>query len=398
MKQNGFILRGDSASQKYIMQANLRLLDLLKYAEFTYMTDPSDNPYDFEDSIQNENEYYQRRVEETRVKEIHKYIRNSILSSEVNRIALFPTTILLAAHWDTMDALEIGDVLDIERFYDEILSLYIVDGQHRLYSLKTLYEAVAFSTNRNDKAIKEYLESYYVNSMILINFDLWEQAKVFADVNFNQKKVNKSIYYSIFGMHVPEGTDDVTHTNIYIAHQLVRYLNTNKESPLFHSIKMLGVGGGFISQAFFADALIKNFHPRGIWYLDPERDLSKDNYYYMAAEIMDYFDIIKDKLSTVWPQSTDQSTSILLKTTGIGALLWIMAHIHKTQVPANIRQLMKTNYDDAKQQYREIVSKCIEKIRPEAESLFSVNGMYGGSGGKGLEGNLRKKLQEIVDA
>ena len=80
------------------------------------------------------------------------------------------------------------------------------------------------------------------------------------------------------------------------------------------------------------------------------------------------------------------------------ALLWVMAHIHKTQVPANIRQLMKTNYDDAKQQYREIVSKCIEKIRPEAESLFSVNGMYGGSGGKGLEGNLRKKLQEIVDA
>ena len=85
MKQNGFILRGDSASQKYIMQANLRLLDLLKYAEFTYMTDPSDNPYDFEDSIQNENEYYQRRVEETRVKEIHKYIRNSILSSEGDR-------------------------------------------------------------------------------------------------------------------------------------------------------------------------------------------------------------------------------------------------------------------------------------------------------------------------
>ena len=397
MKQIGFILRGDSKSQKYVMQANLRLLDLLEYAEFTYMTDPSDNPYDLEGTKKSENEYYQRRIEVPRVKEIQKYIRNSILSSEISKIALFPTTILLAAHWET-NALNVGDVLDVENFYKEVISLYIVDGQHRLYSLMTLYKSVVDSTQEDDIVIRDYLESYHVNSMILINFDLWEQAKVFADVNFNQKKVNKSIYYSIFGMHVPEGTDDVTHTNIYIAHQLVRYLNTNPQSPLYHCIKMLGVGNGYISQAFFADALIKNFHPRGIWYLDPDRDISKDNYYYMAAEIMDYFDIIKTKLASMWPQSLEQTTSILLKTTGIGALLWLMAYIHRTQLSGELRQKMKTSYDEVKDRYRMIVSRNIEKIESEAESLFSINGMYGGSGGRGIEGNLRKRLQEIVDA
>lgn len=397
MKQIGFILRGDSASQKYILQANLRLLNLLEHAEFTYMTDPSDNPYDIVGTKINENKYYQRRVDESRVKEIQKYIRTSILSSEVNKISLFPTTILLAAQWEN-ENLEVGDIFEVEKFYEEITSLYIVDGQHRLYSLQTLYETVISSIKEDDIKVKDFLESYYVNSTILVNFDLWEQAKVFADVNFNQKKVNKSIYYSIFGMHVPEGTDDMTHTNIYIAHQLVRFLNTNRESPLYHSIRMLGIGEGYVSQAFFADALIKNFHPRGIWYLDPERDMSKDNYYYMAAETMDYFGIIKDKLDNMWPKSTTQETSILLKTTGVGALLWIMAHIHRTQLSAELQQKMKYDYDSVREKYRSIVSKNIEKIQPEAESLFSVNGMYGGSGGKGLEGNLRKRLQEIVDA
>lgn len=399
MIDKGYIMRGDSHSQKFVMQANLHLLELLQHVEFTYMTEPSDNPYGMMDNQTNANEYYQRRIDHARVRGICDYIRKAILSSsEVGGIALFPTTILLAAHWED-GALSVGKELEIQPIYQQISPLLVVDGQHRLYSLKTLYESVRYSLLDEDLQIKDYLESYVFNCTILINFDLWEQAKVFADVNFNQKKVSKSVYYSIFGMHVPADTDDVTHTSIYISHQLVRYMNTYTESPLYHCIKMLGTGQGYISQAFFADSLMNNFHPRGIWYLDPDRDVSKDNYYYMAAELMDFWKLVKNTFNQLWPSPEKKDNpSIIMKTTGVGALLWLMAYIHRVKLPIGLHEKLISNYDSVRDQYCQIVSSVLQKIQPESERLFSINGMYGGSGGKGQEGKLRKELERIVNS
>lgn len=396
MESKGYILRGDNESQKFIMQANLRMVDLLRYAEFTYMTEPDDNPYDYAiNQRDKENEFYQRRIEQTRIKEIVRYIKSAIFSSsDVQRIALFPTTILLAAHWDGED-LSVGQSIDVGRFYEGIKSLYIVDGQHRLFSLKSLYDDVCYSLSEEDLPIKRYLESYYLNCSILINFDLWEQARVFADVNFNQKPVKKSLYYSIFGMHVPEDSDDLTHTNIYIAHQLVRYVNTTKGSPLYRCIKMLGVGDGYVSQAFFADALIRHFQPRGIWYSNP--DEKKSNYYYMAAETLDFFDVIKATLHEYWPRKGEPISSILLKTTGVGALIWLMGYIHKSKLSPDVQNAIPQNYDSVRSVYREIITKNINKLLPYAEKLFSMKGDFGGTGGKGQETELRKAIREIID-
>ena len=324
-----------------------------------------------------------------------RYIKLAITSSsDVQRITLFPTTILLAAHWDGED-LFVGQSVDVGRFYDGIKSLYIVDGQHRLYSLKTLYDEVSYGLFEEDLSIKGYLESYYLNCSILINFDLWEQARVFADVNFNQKPVKKSLYYSIFGMHVPEDSDDLTHANIYIAHQLVRYVNTTKGSPLYRCIKMLGTGEGYVSQAFFADALIRHFQPRGIWYSNP--DETKSNYYHMAAETLDFFDVIKKTLRDYWPKQGEAVSSILLKTTGVGALIWLMGDLHKTKLAPEIQDAMPKSYDSVRLAYKESIEKYINKIQPQAERLFSMKGDFGGTGGKGQEAELRRAIQEIID-
>lgn len=399
MSNKGYILRGDAESQKFVMQANLNLIGLLDHVVFTYMIEPTDDPYEEFECRERKDEYYQRMVDLDRVKEICKYIRKAILSSatDINSIALFPTTILLAANIEKSELKESKEY-DMTEFYRDMDSLLIIDGQHRLYSLKTLYEQVKNGDNDEDFAIKKYLENFTINCTIFINFDLWEQAKVFADVNFNQKKVSKSLYYSIYGMHMPVGMDDLKYSSIYIAHQLVRYVNTYSKSPLCGCIKMLGTGEGYVSQAFFVDALIRNFQPRGIWYLDPERNVSEDNYYYMAAELIDFWSIIKEKLGSMWPSIDKEQTSLLLKTTGVGSLLWLMAYIHKTKLSADLIRLMKSDYDAASDQYCMIVSALIEKIVPKSTGLFSVNGMFGGSGGKGQEGKLRKELQRLVDA
>ena len=65
-----FVLNGDIESQKLILQANIPFVELYKRARFTYMEDPTNDPYDETDNVP-VNEYYQRRVDEERVKNFY---------------------------------------------------------------------------------------------------------------------------------------------------------------------------------------------------------------------------------------------------------------------------------------------------------------------------------------
>ena len=249
MEMKVYVLSGDVDSQKLILQANIPFMELYKRAIFSYMSDPTDDPYLEEDKTPR-NEFYQRRVDEHRVKEIKKYIRSSILSQkDGQRVAvIFPTAMLLAASSITDNALKMGDVYDMNDVINEYEDFYIVDGQHRLFSMKALYDELKgglFTTTEDDYII-EYLESYKFNCSILLNYDLWEQAQVFADVNFNQKKVSASLYYSIYGMNYSSDPADWKRNYLYITHQLVKVLNANELSPLKGFVKMLGSGTGFI--------------------------------------------------------------------------------------------------------------------------------------------------------
>ena len=397
--ETGYILRGDQESQKFVMQANLRFVDLCRYAEFTYMSDPALDPYrdtsDLELEQKHSEAFYQRQVEPKRVSVIIAYIRKMILSeSNIDSMSLFPTALLLAAHWE-MDQLNENKLCNIGSFYNEISSLYVVDGQHRLFSLKQLYEEVKNKQDADSERIRLYLETYTFNCMVLLNYDLWEQAKVFADVNFNQKSVNKSLYYSIFGMPENQTTDDIKKSNIFIAHQLTRYVNLEPTSPLYHSIKMLGTGKGFISQAFFADALIKNFHSRGIW---AKEGIGRDNYHYIATELTDFFSEVKEIFNDQWPDEDGQHRSIITKTTGIGALLWIMAQLHERYLPTALIAAMRNDYNqNVRVEYRKIIKNQLIKIYPYRKDLFAIGGKYGSSGGRGQETALRKEMISIIE-
>ena len=400
----GFILRGDNHSQKFVMQANLRFVDLCKYAEFTYMSDPTLDPYRIEgrksyiESKSGEG-FYQREVDKRRVGEIVAYIKKMILSTaSVDNMSLFPTALLLAAHWEEEDGnkLQVGCDCRLDNFYQNVNSLYIVDGQHRLSSLKRLYAEVYEKYDSESLQIKSYLEAYVFNCMVLLNYDLWEQAKVFADVNFNQKSVNKSLYYSIFGMPENQDVQDLKKSNIFIAHQLTKYMNSEPHSPLYHCIKMLGTGQGYISQAFFADSLIKNFQPRGIWEMNSDAD--RKNYRYMAIELCDFFEVVKKVFADMWPSEDGVHKSILTKTTGIGVLIWIMAYIHKVILPNDLITAMPNDYTEKdRAQYKDIIRLQMMKVYPYREKLFAIGGMYGSTGGKGQEASLRKEMQRIID-
>lgn len=390
MKAN--VLSGDEKSQKLLLQACIPFVDLKDNARFFYREDPAQNPY--KPKTGKEDEYYQRKIDENRVKNIKKYIGNAILNDyKRQKIAvIFPTAMLLAFTNDDTDY-KIGECADLQMPQD----FYIVDGQHRLYSMMQLYKDVTgMLLTDEDKIIKEYLEKYKFNCTIMMNFDTWEQAQVFAEVNFNQKRVSRSLYYDIYGMNYSDNSADKEKNFIYISHNLVKFMNTYEKSPFYHKIKMLGTGKGFVSQACMAEALMRHMSsPLGIWFVDFSRIIGKPHYRYMAVELVSFYHVVEECFRDYWPLYNEHR-SILSKTTGVGAMIRLMGYIHVRFLDDEIKKGLMDAEDYLNKPYMDVIRNVFEPLRKEANNLFSFKGSFSGTGGKGLELSLYNEMCHIL--
>lgn len=390
MKVN--VLSGDEKSQKLLLQACVPFIDLKDNARFFYREDPAQSPY--KQRSGKEDEYYQRRIDQNRVKSIKKYISTAILNDyRQQKVAvIFPTAMLLAFTIDDTK-FQTGDIPELSMPQD----FYIVDGQHRLYSMMELYKDVSGVLPSNeDKIIKEYLERFRFNCTIMMNFDTWEQAQVFAEVNFNQKRVSRSLYYDIYGMNYSENFADKEKNFIYISHKLVKFMNTNPDSPFYHKIKMLGAGKGLVSQACMAEALMRHMSsPQGIWYVDFSSIVGVPKYRYMAAELISFYSVVKECFSDFWPIGNEHR-SILSKTTGVGAMIRLMGYIHVRYLNDNIRKMLHEEEGYLCFPYIKEVSDVLSALKDEEESLFSFKGKFCGTGGKGLELALYNEMCRVL--
>ncbi len=346
---------------------------------------------------------YQRKVDEKRLKKIKQHIEKCYEMSKKKDSSpspLFPTSIVLAFDYDgednifTTKILEPGKFVTISELPEDIM---VVDGQHRIMAMKNLLDEKSY-----DEGLSRFIKDFHFNCSILLNYDLWEQAQVFATVNFNQKSVTKSLFYEIYGIEGPSGeAESIPKQNeIYAAHQLTRYLNTAESSPLKGRIKMLGRGKGNISQAAVVEALLKHLKISGIWQdlvedLRANRDSKKINY--IARELLLYFSAIRDTFGEYWPADNDKKVSVILKTTGIAALLRFLADLH-----ANLREDLlkglKENYNDPAivKELKDYFKKQLDRVRPYGGKLFSKeNGAFNGSGGGGLQKRLYEALYDF---
>lgn len=167
----------------------------------------------------------QRPLNEKRL----KAIANFIMSDEMS----FPTSILIAANIDS-DGKIIEDVekrwnikpTDFSDVYTLIIpenvSSLIIDGQHRLNAF-----------NYADSSCKD------IELVCSIFLDLPNpyQAYLFATINGNQKRVDKSLALELFGYDVdtePQDTWSPEKLSVF----LTRKLNFSKKSPLYQRIKL----------------------------------------------------------------------------------------------------------------------------------------------------------------
>jgi DGQHR domain-containing protein len=115
----------------------------------------------------------------------------------------------------------------------------VIDGQHRIAGLENLEPGKSF----------DVIVSIFVGS------DISDQAYIFATVNLEQTKVNKSLAYDLFELAR-------TRSPFRTCHNIAVALDTFDTSPFFERIKRLGVARldrpkETLTQATFVDGLIR---------------------------------------------------------------------------------------------------------------------------------------------
>lgn len=191
----------------------------------------------------------QRIEDEKRQREISDFIGTEE--------AAFPNTIILGANYDEEgNYIQSADSWHVEddgngslklKIPSKIKMASIIDGQHRLRSFRY--------------ADPDRKKDFELICSIYLDLPIPYHAYLFSTINFNQKKVDKSLAYNLFGFDI-EATDPKAWVPETLAVSIARRLNIGV-GPLKGAISLGVVGGGVeshefnISMATIVDGLLK---------------------------------------------------------------------------------------------------------------------------------------------
>ncbi len=164
----------------------------------------------------------QRELKKDRTRKISQYVNGTRTT--------FPNSIILSANFD-----ESGNFIDDDllRWRIEGNSLVmptslavasIIDGQHRIDGFRESFD------NEIDPQDMDLLCS------VFIDLPAPDQAEIFATINYNQQKVDKSLAYQLFGYSLDKETSDKWAPDSLAIH-LSRILNADEDSPFQRVIK-----------------------------------------------------------------------------------------------------------------------------------------------------------------
>lgn len=194
-----------------------------------------------EQVIRSSAEAYQRPIISKKISELAEYYH---LCAELNTLPSIPGSVLLVAD-RRLDFAPNGR----DRFYGtlniptEAGILRVLDGQHRLLALHQMQaDPLVAGGGRS-------LKDFYVPTVIFDFLPPDHAVEMFVTINAKHTRLNPSHIISLAGRRLYK--DEW----LAAAHDIIRALNEDKESPLMGQIKVLGVGPGKVSQAALADEI-----------------------------------------------------------------------------------------------------------------------------------------------
>lgn len=406
--------------------SKVKFYELEEIVRFTARVEEKTDPLSSESEINKvriENErFYQRLKSDKRTDKIEQFIigeaikeyRNKRGLSNVQSLGLFPTSTLIAVNtFDSKTKKEYEEdyYLEEKKYNNQITLCYeennviylpkgekialIVDGQHRIAALKNLYYRINEDLKYKGKSVsklvdnsffpflRDRIKNFEILCTLLINFDVYEQGEIFASVNFNQKPVDRSLYYDIFG-----SSPRTERNELKLAHDLVGHLNYNEDSVLRGLIDMLGDKNGIVSQSAMMENIMKLFGRGKVWnelYLDYRAEGNK--YKYIGQFLRLYFRQINESFKDYWPKEgvvkTNDYHSVLIKTTGMGAFIRLINDVYPVANP---------DHGNDKEKIKKELKAIFSRIESKKDFYFDSKSTFVKGAGQGLQAKLYKQL------
>lgn len=265
----------------------------------------------------NSNEGIQRQLSQSRLNSIADYCSDPD--------AIFPTPIVISIYPNEKITLDRDkhiinfpekDEIGSEQYFGEV-----IDGQHRLWGIKRSLD----------------IDKFNLPVVLMFDLTLEEKAYVFSTINSNQTKVPPSLIFDLFDVSTLRSPQKT-------AHQIARSLNSDRDSPFYNRLKMLGVKQdgqdmATLSQGIFVKELLKLISR------DPDQDyrciknnipLEEDDRYvfrrFFLKEddpvilkiIFNCFNALKNIFYEEWSCPTN---NILWKSTGFGGVMRAMTFL-----------------------------------------------------------------------
>jgi DNA sulfur modification protein DndB len=256
---------------------------------------------------------YQRLIKKNRLKQIHTFIDE--------KKGYFPNSIIISIdtgkkgrlNFDRADTQVKSTISDLGILHlpKKYRSVYIIDGQHRLYGYaNSIYK----STNT-------------IPVVAFVDLDRSEQVRLFMDINENQKAVSKNLRLTL-------NADLLWTSESYLdqfkalSSRIAIFLGESRLSPLFNKIS-IGEDKKIITSEAIVNALKKsNFLGKvsknkieklGTFYKG-DLDTSYEN---LSKYLMISFDYLKENLKEEW----ESEDSILIINKGIFAIIKLLSDI-----------------------------------------------------------------------
>lgn len=282
---------------------------------------------------------YQRMVNKRRIEDIRNFIASKGYFSN-NVIANFKQSPKFIKT-DIVEGIEYG-VLTLPAFYQ---SLWIIDGQHRLFGYSNTGEA------------KDHL----IPVLAFQGLNEEKQGKLFIDINYNQKSVDQNLLWDLYG-DIYYQSKDPEEKLLYMISMIGKKLNSTKSSPFFNYIYVPSMNesgpGVNIKLTTFGVRLQKGSFLKG------QKDLFKDSNEntidFATKRIIEYFNILKSFNSKDWGKGDD---GFLRSNIGIHSFLLVFQEILK-----DFRK-----YDDnpthSDEEYTKQIQRLLNVIKPKLQNL-----------------------------
>jgi DNA sulfur modification protein DndB len=323
---------------------------------------------------------YQRLIKKNRLKQVHTFIDE--------KKGYFPNSIIISIdtgrkgklNFDRADTQVKSTISDLGILHlpKKYRSVYIIDGQHRLYGYaNSIYK----STNT-------------IPVVAFVDLDRSEQVRLFMDINENQKAVSKNLRLTL-NADLLWTSDSYLDQFKALSSRIAIFLGETRLSPLFNKIS-IGEDKKIITSEAIVNALKKgNFLGKvsknkierlGTFYKG-DLDTAYEN---LSKYFMLSFDYLKDNLKEEW----ESEDSILIINKGIFAIIKLLSDIVDFILKDNrIKENSSPNqFFDATKNYLDPIINFYKKIT--SEKRIELKTSYGIGGDTKYWRTLQKAVRD----